>query len=87
MKEVYHGSIHCHRIHQSLRKGGTIIPPYNSIPTGGGGDDDEGRYVLAVVMVLVMVLVMEVVMVVVDIVLVLVETALVMVLNVDGIST
>ena len=49
----------------------------------GGGDDDEGRYGLAVVMVLVM----EVVMVVVDIVLVLVETALVMVLNVDGIST
>ena len=63
-----------------MRKGGTIIPPYNSIPTGGGGDDDEGRYALAVVMLLVMVLVMEVVMVVVDIVLVLVETALVMVL-------
>ena len=62
-----------------MRKGGTIIPPYNSIPTGGGGDDDEGRYALAVVMVLVMV--MEVVMVVVvDKVLVLVETALVMVL-------
>ena len=59
-----------------MRKCGTIIPLYNSIPTGGGGDDDEGRYALAVVMVLVM----EVVMVVVDIVLVLVETALVMVL-------
>ena len=65
-----------------MRKGGTIIPPYNSIPTGGGGGDDEGRYALAVVMLLVMVLVMEVVMVVVvvDVVLVLVETALVMVL-------
>ena len=63
-----------------MRQGGTIIPPYNSIPTGGSGGDDEGSYALAVVMLLVMVLVMEVVMVVVDIVLVLVETALVMVL-------